>query len=111
MIKAAQDMPGKVDVAVVNAKFNVCPIKTRFGPPSDELSTLESRVVVIHGSEDFIVPWEIVEPVTRLAIIEQWAPQGMLSLYDDGAGHTSLIDKPRVLAKVYRRALEEQILL
>jgi pimeloyl-ACP methyl ester carboxylesterase len=111
MIKAAQDMPGKVDVAVVNAKFNVCPIKTRFGPPSDELSTLESRVVVIHGSEDFIVPWEIVEPVTRLAIIEQWAPQGMLSLYDDGAGHLSAIDKPRVLAKVYRRALEEQILV
>ncbi|KAL7447484.1 hypothetical protein ACHAXM_011396 [Skeletonema potamos] len=111
MIKAAQDMPGKVDVAVVNAKFNVTPIKTPFGPPNDVLSTLKSKVVVIHGSEDFIVPWEIVDPVTRLAIIEQWAPSGMLSLYDNGSGHTSLIDNPRVLAKVYRRALEEQILL
>jgi len=111
MIKAAQDMPGKDDIAVVNTKFNVTPIKTIFGPPSDALSALKSKVVVIHGSEDFIVPWLIVEPVTRLAIIEQWAPLGKLSLYDDGAGHTSLIDKPRVFAKVYRRALEEQILL
>ncbi|KAL7493410.1 hypothetical protein ACHAWT_002438 [Skeletonema menzelii] len=67
---------------------------------------------IIHGSEaeDFIVPWQIVEPVTKLAIIEQWAPLGMLSLYDDASGHTSLIDKPRALASVYRRALEEQIL-
>jgi len=111
MIKAAQNMPGKDAIAVVNTKFNVTPIKTIFGPPSDALSTLKSKVVVIHGSEDFISPWLIVEPVTRLAIIEQWAPLGKLSLYDDGAGHTSLIDKPRVFAKVYRRALEEQILL
>ena len=110
MIKAAQNMPGKTDIAVVNAKFNVTPIKTYLSPSSDVMSTLKSRVVVIHGSEDFIVPWEIVEPVTRLAIIEQWAPPGMLSLYDDASGHTSLIDKPRALASVYRRALEEQIL-
>eukprot|EP00986_Skeletonema_menzelii_P007121 scaffold2761_cov137-Skeletonema_menzelii.AAC.2 len=110
MIKAAQNMPGKTDVAVVNAKFNVTPIKTSLSPSSNVMSTLKSRVVVIHGSEDFIVPWQIVEPVTKLAIIEQWAPLGMLSLYDDASGHTSLIDKPRALASVYRRALEEQIL-
>ena len=31
---------------------------------------------------------------------------------DDGAaGHSSFIDKPRAFAKVYQRALEEQILL
>jgi len=111
IIKAAQNMPGKVEVALANAKFNVTPIKTPFSPPSDELSTLKSKVIVIHGSEDFIVPWKIVESMTNLAIIEQWAPKGLLSLYDDGTGHMSLIDKPRVLARVYRRALEEQVLM
>mmetsp|Transcript_11312 Transcript_11312/g.17274 ORF Transcript_11312/g.17274 Transcript_11312/m.17274 type:complete len:422 (+) Transcript_11312:582-1847(+) len=111
MIEAAQNMPGKAHVAVANAKFNVTPIKTTLSPSSDAMRTLKSRVVVIHGSEDFIAPWKIVEPVTRLAIIEQWAPPGMLSLYDDAAGHLALIDEPRRLARVYRRALEEQILL
>lgn len=111
VIHAAQNMPGKADVAVVNAKFNVTPIKTTLSPSSDEMRTLKSKVVVIHGSEDFIVPWQIVDPVTRLAIIEQWAPPGMLSLYDAGTGHTSLIDEPLLLARAYRRALEEQILL
>ncbi|KAL7456692.1 hypothetical protein ACHAWC_008180, partial [Mediolabrus comicus] len=113
IIKAAQNMPGKVEVALANAKFNVTPIKTPFSPPSDELSTLKSKVIVIHGSEDFIVPWKIVEveSMTNLAIIEQWAPKGLLFLYDDGTGHMSLIDRPRDLAGVYRRALEEQVLM
>jgi pimeloyl-ACP methyl ester carboxylesterase len=111
IIKAAQNMPGKVEVALANAKFNVTPIKTPFSPPSDELSTLKSKVIVIHGSEDFIVPWKIVESMTNLAIIEQWAPKGLLSLYDDGTGHMSLIDRPRDLAGVYRHALEEQVLM
>ena len=111
MIQAAKNMPGKTDVAVVNAKFNVTPIKTTLSPSSDAMRTLKSKVVVIHGSEDFIVPWQIVEPVTRLAIIEQWAPPGILSLYDAVTGHTSLIDEPHLLARTYRRALEEQILL
>lgn len=77
---------------------------------SDELSTLKSKVIVIHGSEDFIVPWKIVESMTNLAIIEHWAPNGLLSLYDDGTGHMSLVDRPRDLAGVYRHALEEQVL-
>lgn len=110
-IRAAQNMPGKADIAVANAKFNVTPIKTTLSPSSDAMRTLKSKVVVIHGSKDFIVPWQIVDPVTRLAIIEQWAPPGMLSLYDAGTGHTSLIDEPRLLAGTYRRALEEQILM
>lgn len=48
---AALNMPGSVDVGVANASFNVTPIKTSFSPPSQALATLESKVVVIHGSK------------------------------------------------------------
>ena len=61
-------------------------------------------------SKDTIVPWQIVEPLTKLAIAEQWAPPGTLSFYDDGLGHMAPIDSPALLADVYRKALEEQVL-
>lgn len=53
----------------------------------------------------------IVEPLTKLAIAEQWAPPGKLSFYNNELGHMSLLDSPSLLAKVYRQALEEQVLL
>lgn len=60
--------------------------------------------------KDTIIPWQIVEPLTKLAIAEQWAPVGKLSFYNDELGHMSIIDSPHHLAKVYRMALEEQVL-
>lgn len=105
--EAALNMPGSTEASVANASFNVTPIKTPFASPNDLLADLKSKVIVLHGSNDWIVPWQIVEPVTKLAIAEQWA-QGMLSLYDDGLSHMGIIDSPNVLAEVYRRALEEQ---
>ena len=136
--RAALNMPGSSEAGVANASFNVTPIKTRFASPSDALSTLESKVIVIHGSKDTISPWQIVEvsiillpfigicidvsvthsliyfvqPLTRLAIAEQWAPTGKLSFYNDHEGHMSLIDSPYVLAKAYRKAaVEERVLV
>ncbi|KAL7528752.1 hypothetical protein ACHAXR_002610 [Thalassiosira sp. AJA248-18] len=109
--KAAQNMPGAIDASVSNMRFNVTPIKTAFADSSDALSNLKSsKVVVIHGSKDTVSPWKIVEPLTKLAIAEQWAPPGTLSLYDDGLGHMGPVDSPYVFEKVYRQALEEQVL-
>ena len=53
--------------------------------------------------------WNIVESLTKLAISEQWASPGKLSLYNDDLGHMSLIDSPKQLAKFYRLA-QEQVL-
>ena len=103
-------MPGKLEASIANTRFNVTPIKTKFSEPSDVLSTLKSKIIVIHGSKDIAVPAQQVELVTKLAIFEHWAPPGLLSFYDDGEGHTSIIDSPQTLAEVYRKALEEQVL-
>ncbi|KAL7538901.1 hypothetical protein ACHAXR_010904 [Thalassiosira sp. AJA248-18] len=100
--KAALNMPGSSDASVANVRFNVTPIKIPFAPPSEALSTIQNKVI------DTIVPWQIVEPLTKLAIAEQWAPDGKLSFYNDELGHMSLIDHPYLLAKVYRRAYDEQ---
>mmetsp|Transcript_8967 Transcript_8967/g.15584 ORF Transcript_8967/g.15584 Transcript_8967/m.15584 type:complete len:405 (+) Transcript_8967:45-1259(+) len=110
-VRAAQNMPGSSDVSVANASFNVTPIRTTFALPSEALSTLKTKLVVIHGSQDFIAPWQIVEPLIKLAIAEQWAPPGKLSFYDDGLSHMGIIDSPNALARVYRQALVEQVLV
>jgi len=55
-VSAAQNMPGSSEVSVVNASFNVSPIRTTFALPTKALSTLKAKVVVIHGPQDFSVP-------------------------------------------------------
>lgn len=89
--------------------FNVTPIKTPFANPSNAMSTLKSKVIVIHGCKDNLCDAEQVELVTKLAIKEKWAPPGMLSFYDNGEGHLSLLDSPAILASTYRKAFEEQV--
>ncbi|KAL7543772.1 hypothetical protein ACHAXR_013085 [Thalassiosira sp. AJA248-18] len=89
--------------------FNVSPIKTPYAEPSEALSTLKSKIVVIHGSKDIAVTAEQVELVTKLAIVEHWAPPNKLFFYDDGQGHFLFFDNPTALASVYREAFEEQI--
>lgn len=108
--EAALGMVGTLEIGYSNMAFNVCPIQTPYSSPSDDLSTLESKVIVVHGSPDTVVPGELVESVTKLAIADQWAPTGMLSFYDDGEGHMVLIDYPHVFGEIYRKALEEQVL-
>ena len=75
------------------------------------MSTLKSKVIVIHGCKDNLCDSEQVELLTKLAIKEKWAPPGMLSFYDDGEGHLSLLDSPSALASTYRKAFEEQIIV
>lgn len=47
----------------------------------------------------------------NLAITDKWAPQGMLSYYDDNLGHMAIVDEPAAFAKIYRKAFEEQVVL
>ncbi|KAL7469021.1 hypothetical protein ACHAXS_009279 [Conticribra weissflogii] len=110
-LKAATvNMPGSVEAAIANVSFNVTPLKTSVAEPSDILSTLKSKVIVIHGSKDYLIHAKVVESITTLAIADGWAPPGMLSFYDDDEGHTVMIDNPTSFARVYRKALEEQVL-
>lgn len=90
--------------------FNVTPMKTPYAEPSNALSSLKSKIVVIHGSQDVMVDAEQVELVTKLAIKENWAPPGKLSFYDDVEGHLPFFDNPTVIASAYRHAFEEQVL-
>jgi pimeloyl-ACP methyl ester carboxylesterase len=108
--EAALGFIGPMEIGYANMAFNVSPIQTPYSSPSDYLSTLESKVVVVHGSPDTVVPGQIVEHLTKLAIVDQWAPANMLSFYDDGEGHMLLFDNPHVFGEIYRKALEEQIL-
>ena len=89
--------------------FNVSPIKTPYAEPSDALSTLKSKIIVIHGDKDFGVDAEQVKFLTKLAINENWAPPGLLSYYDDGEGHFPFYDNPSTLGTIYRQAFEEQV--
>eukprot|EP01083_Nonionella_stella_P037080 101125_1 len=99
-------MSGKAAVLIANSRFNITPIRTRYSEPSTDLGELQSKVVVIHSSNDFYVDTKYV---TQLAIADQWSLQGTLSYYDDGQSHMALIDNPTALAKVYRKAFEEQV--
>jgi pimeloyl-ACP methyl ester carboxylesterase len=110
LVESAISMPGKLEATVANIRFNITPIKTPYAEPSDALRGLESKVIVLHGSQDDLVPHEVMEHVTKLAIADQWAPPGKLSFYDDGGSHMIVIDNPRAFASTYRRALEEQVL-
>ena len=65
---------------------------------------------MVHGRKDVSCHGEQVEYLTKLAIIEQWAPAGMLSFYDSEVGHMLIMDTPTAWAKVYRKAFEEQLL-
>ena len=73
-----------------------------------ELQHLQSKVVVIHSANDF---WPQMTHAVNLAITDNWAPQGMLSYYDDNLGHMAMVDEPAALAKVYRKAFQEQVVL
>ncbi|KAL3791208.1 hypothetical protein ACHAWO_013639 [Cyclotella atomus] len=108
--EAALGFVGSMEIGYANMAFNVSPIQTPYSNPSDHLSTLETKVVVIHGIPDTVIPGQIVESVTKLAIADQWAPADMLNFYDDGEGHMVLVDKPYVFGEIYRMALEEKIL-
>mmetsp|Transcript_16856 Transcript_16856/g.35146 ORF Transcript_16856/g.35146 Transcript_16856/m.35146 type:complete len:105 (-) Transcript_16856:42-356(-) len=103
-------MPGSIEAAIANVSFNITPFKTAIAEPSYVLSTLKSKVIVIHGSKDYLIPVKVVESITTLAIADGWAPPGMLSFYDDNEGQTVMIDNPTSFARVYRKALEEQVL-
>ncbi|KAL7460001.1 hypothetical protein ACHAXS_000471, partial [Conticribra weissflogii] len=108
---AAVNMPGMAEAWKANIDFNVSTIQTQYSEPSTILASLESKIVVIHGSNDMTVPAEQVEHVTKLAISDNWAPQDMISYYDDHEGHVVFVDNPVAFAKVYRTAFEEQVLI
>ena len=93
--------------SISGVRFNVTPIKTVHSEPSDALSNLKSKVVVIHGEKDYL---DETVHVTKLAIADDWASPDMLSYYDDGERHLVIVDKPTALAKTYRQAFEEQVL-
>ena len=108
---AVINMPGKLEVTIANVFFNVTPIKTAYAPANDALSSLKSKVVVIYGSKDSVVPAQTVEKLRNSALDKNWSPPGMLSFHDDEEGHMVLIDKPNAFAEVYRKVFEEQILI
>mmetsp|Transcript_15599 Transcript_15599/g.32816 ORF Transcript_15599/g.32816 Transcript_15599/m.32816 type:complete len:740 (+) Transcript_15599:68-2287(+) len=108
---AAVNMPGKVEAWKANFDFNVSPIKTQYSEPSMDLASLESNIVVIHGLNDIAVPADQVEHITKLAISDNWAPQGIISYYNDHEGHLVFVDNPVAFAKIYRTAFEEQVLI
>jgi pimeloyl-ACP methyl ester carboxylesterase len=89
--EAALGFVGSMEIGYANMAFNVSPIQTPYSSPSDYLSTLKPKVIVVHGSPDTVVPGQIVESVTKLAIADQWAPADTLSFYDDGEGHMFLL--------------------
>ena len=108
--EGALGMEGTMEIGYSNMAFNVCPIQTPFSSPRDDLSTLESKVIVIHGNQDTVVPAALMESVTKLAIADLWASSGMLSFYDDNEGHMVLVDNPQIFGEIYCKALEEQVL-
>ena len=107
---AGPGMKGKKEVMMANHAFNVTPIKSHSPQASDALTNLKSKVVIIHGATDKLISPEQVKHVTKLAITESWAPEGMLSFYEDGEGHMLLFDNPTAFASIYRKAFDEQVL-
>ena len=93
----------------MHSNFNATPIRSFNAEPSTALSTLKSKVIVIHSRHDTVVPGEQVELVTKLAIAEKWAPSGKLSFYDSGQGHMHILDNPVEFAEMYWIVFEEQL--
>ena len=54
------------------------PSRLHLQKQSDALALLSSKVIIIHGSKDTLVAADQVELLTKLAIVEHWAPYGMM---------------------------------
>jgi hypothetical protein len=74
------------------------------------LQNLRSKLIVIHGAADSLIPVAQVRAVTQLAIAEGWAPTNMLSYYEHAEGHFPLFEAADVFIAVYRKTLQEQVL-
>lgn len=88
--KAALKMPGSSEASVANASFNVTPIKSTY-VCTPKRGTIHPEIKSSYDSwiNNYVAPWRIIEPLTNLAMVEQWVLPVKLSFYDDELGHIS----------------------
>jgi len=109
--EAAMKHQARAPALYANNAFNVTPIQTPISPPKPHvLSKLKCPMVIIHGANDALIKTRQVRAVTELAMVERWAPKGLLAYYEiPECGHMFMYDNPQGFQTVYRRALEMQV--
>lgn len=109
--EAAMMHRSRAPALYANNAFNLTPIQTPISPPQPNvLSRLQCPMMIIHGANDALIKTRHVRAVTELAIIERWAPKGLLSYHEiPDCGHMFMYDNPEGFQRTYRRALETHV--
>ena len=116
--EAAMNHRSRAQALYANNAFNLTPIPTPIAmssspslPPQNVLRRLQCPMMIIHGAKDALIKTRHVRAVTDLAILERWAPPGLLAYYEiPDCGHLFMYDNPVGFQRVYRRSLEAQVI-